>query len=178
MGGARLRCANTCDTLSDRLLVLLLCCVMAGDLFGPKPPEVGSSPCTWRVLVPPGPLTIDAVRRDWPWILQTWLQIQSPVLTRCVTWTSGLASMSLIAFPLCKMGTITLPTCGYCEDLMRLPQREADSWADMALPGSSWRWDSGQTQGLSVPRILICNTVIVTVSGGKDVVETPPATVC
>lgn len=44
---------------------------------------------------------------------------------------SDLPSTSFISFPLCEMGTVIPTIQGYCEDLMRLPQREADAWAHM-----------------------------------------------
>ena len=62
---------------------------------------------------------------------------------------SGLPSMSLIGFPFCEMGAVILTTEGYCEDLMRLPQQEADAWARVTRGGSIGHGGySGQTQGL------------------------------
>ena len=94
------------------LSVLPLCCITAGDLLGPDPMQVGSSPCTWRALPPPGPLATEAGSRDQPQVLTGLCETQPPLFTCCVIWPSGLTSMRPITFPLCIMGAVTLTTSG------------------------------------------------------------------
>lgn len=112
---------------------------------------------TWRALAPPG-LSMAAVSIDWPRIPQTWAQIQPTALCGL---DKRLNLLSPINFPFCTVGTGRLPTDGLSGGLDEAASGGGGFLGSRTLPGSTWRGHSGETQGLSVPWILICNTATV-----------------